>query len=287
MNACQDCDGREFRSSRHLAIHRYHKHGEGENPMPLGNRAPGRRGPHERRPPPARPDDNGRQADDVELPGFEAERPPEIAEPPGPASWREKLWGGQTKGEPQRPGRLTTPAERRPRRKRVPTDDVWSALWTLGGVALVRTGADVPVGNCLQFQSAIVGPIFDDAIRDTAVDRLVQPIAQSGGRLKKVGSVCAMPMLVFALERNPSAAPVLEPLLRQVIRDQLAELAPIVKAKKKRDDEYRKAVVELGLVDSEEQLDGGRDPVDEILAAIFPGFAQPAPAANGAAAPAA
>lgn len=187
------------------------------------------------------------------------------AERPG---WRERLWGSAGKPLP-----VSLP-ERRPRKRRTPTDGVWMTIWTAAGAALVQTGADVPVGNCLQFQAPIVGGILDEAIKDTFVDVLIQPIAGSSKRLKAVSSVLAMPVLVGVMERSPQTAVMLEPLLRQAIREHLVAMAPVVKARKKADAEYRKALDELG-------LEAGDDPVDTVMEAIWAASAQTVGAQNG------
>lgn len=181
----------------------------------------------------------------------------EPAPEPAKRPWRDKVWGSS--GPKSAP--LIT-AERKPRKRRTPTDGVWTTMWTILGVGLVRSGADVPVGNCLQFQAPVVGGIFDDAIKGTFIDTLVQPIAGSGDRLKKVSAVISMPVLVGIMERSPGAAATLEPILREVIREHLVAMAPVVKARQKADTEYKKALTELG-------LDVGEDPVDSVIEAIW------------------
>ncbi len=183
-------------------------------------------------------------------------------------SWKDKLWGGSNK-------RQDTVPDRRPKKKRVPTDGVWQTVWTVTGIALVKTGADIPVGNCLQFQAPVVGSIIDDAIAGTALDKLVQPLAANGEKVKTISSVLALPVLVGVLERNPAAAPMLEPLLRMAIADHLVAMAPVIKEQKKREAEYQKAVQELGV-----DIEADGDPIEVILQSIFPA-PQEEPSPNG------
>lgn len=183
------------------------------------------------------------------------------------SGWRERLWGNA------KPVSAGLP-ERRPRKRRTPTDGVWMTIWTAIGAGLVQTGADVPVGNCLTFQAPIVGGILDDAIAGTFVDVLIQPIAGSSKRLKAVSSVLAMPVLVGVMERSPQSAAMLEPLLRQAIREHLVAMAPVIKARKKADVEYRKALDELG-------MEAGEDPVDAVIEAIWASAPQTVAASNG------
>lgn len=179
--------------------------------------------------------------------------------------WRDKLWG--TPGGDPKPFKPSV-VEKRPRKRRTSTEGVWQAAWTVAGMALVRTGADIPVGNCLQFQAPIVGDILDEAIQGTFLDTLLQPIAGKGKRMKKVSNVIAMPLIVGAMERSPNAAPVLEPLLRQAIREHLVAMAPVIKAQQKQEADYRKALGELGM-DAD-----GNDPIDAVIEAIFPQLSQ-------------
>ena len=193
--------------------------------------------------------------------------------PPEKPSWRNRIWGGTGDAKPKI---VAPPGERRPRTRRKPTDGVWATLWSVIGAGLIRTGADVPVGNCMTFQAPVVGGIFDEAIKGTFVDTLIQPIAGSGDRLKKVSAVVSMPVLVGVMERSPNSAAMLEPLLRQVIREHLTAMAPVIKAQRRQEVEYRKALDEMG-------IEQGEDPVDDVIAAIWSGqpTAEPEPAMNG------
>ena len=190
---------------------------------------------------------------------------------PAKKPWREKLWGPSNapSGRPS-----VAPLERRPRKRRVSTEGIWSTAWTAGGLALQRTGADVPVGRCMQFQAPIVGDVLDEAIAGTFIDTLLQPIAGSGKKFKKVSAVLSLPVLVGIIERSPQTAPMLEPLLREVLREHLVALAAEAKKMRKQEEEYRKAMDDLG-------MEAGDDPIDALLQDIFAGMVQAAPETNG------
>lgn len=270
---CPDC-GDEIPSEHGLKIHRGKRHaaaGGGTARAPAGTPAP------------ARPqlvatdDDLDPDSPFAPPPVSDAETPPKEAPP-----WRERLWGAGA--ETKKPKRPAPSRERRPRRRRVSTEAIWATAWTGAGLALVRSGADIPVGNCLQFQAPVVGPILDDAIAGTWVDRLLQPIAGSGERLKKVGTVVGMPVLVFGIQRAPAEmVPMLETMLREMIRENLVEMARVAKARQKQDEQYRKALTDLGM----EPGPAGRDPVDDVIDAILGGRppAGPDPTVNGAGEP--
>lgn len=189
-------------------------------------------------------------------------------EEPPHRGWRDKLWGNAA---PAAPAPQTS--ERKPRKRRKNTEGIWQLIWTGLGRGLIYTSADIPVGNALTFQAPVVGPIMDRAIAGTFVDTLLQPLAGAGERFQDVSDVVSLPVLVGLMERSPALAPALEPLLRQVIRRHLVEYAKMVKAQKKADEQYRKALDDLGMPDV------GDDPIDGILAQIWtapPGTAEPA-----------
>lgn len=208
-----------------------------------------------------------------DMEGLDEPRPVWEDQPaPAPApkpSWKEKLWGGESKAV----------VKDRPRKRRVSTEGIWSTTWMAGGLALQRSGADVPVGRCMQFQAPIVGDVLDEAIAGTFIDTMLQPIAGSGKRFKKVSAVVSLPILVGLIERSPQVAPMVEPLLRQVIREHLVALSAQAKKIRKEEAEYRKAMDDLG-------MDVGDDPITDLLNDIFSVPAQGAPETNGSHAPA-
>ena len=201
----------------------------------------------------------------VDMDGLDEPRPtpadgspyfvPEHRPEPPKKGWRDKLWGSSE----------TKPVVRdRPRKRRVSTEGIWSTTWMAGGLALQRSGADIPVGRCMQFQAPIVGDILDEAVAGTFIDTLLQPIAGSGKRFKKVSAVVSLPILVGLIERSPQVAPMVEPLLRQVIREHLVALSVQAKKVRKEEAEYRKAMEELGM-----DVEGSEDPVTVLLNDIF------------------
>lgn len=178
-------------------------------------------------------------------------------------SWRKRFW------------RDTPPTLKKTRTKRVETDAIWQGLWTVIGAGLEKTGADIPVGRAMQFQAPTVGPMVDTAIRETLLDTLVQPLAQNSGKAKVLAAVFGLPGIVYLLERNPEMAPALEPLARMVIEENMIAMVPVLKAKQRKEKEWRKVVEELTELTGE---DLGPSPVDDILNMIFapiPGQAEP------------
>lgn len=263
--ACETC-GDELPSEHGLLIHKGKIHGgarKGKGPVKSARPKP---------PPTPPPEQTVDEPIDASSPYAGPTSPGESAPQERPP-WRERVWGDAKRPAPK------SPAPARPRVKRVSTEGVWSTAWTGIGAGLVRSGYDVPVGNCLTFQAPIVGGILDEAVEGTLLDTVVlQRLAGSGERFKKVSAVLAMPLLVAALERNPAAAPVLEPLLRQVIREHIVAMAPVIKKQKRDEENYRKALADIGMASDDDAF----DPIEAVIDAIFPRV-PPAAETNGAA----
>jgi len=114
----------------------------------------------------------------------------------------------KTAGEitPRSTGRKTPPKKRR-----VSVEGVAGGAWTL--LSRVLGGDAHPVGRVLALQSPVAGLVIEDAVKGTAVDSILQPLARltSGG--KQVGALIGPPLLVGAITQRPALYPVLrEPL---------------------------------------------------------------------------
>lgn len=158
------------------------------------------------------------------------------------------------------------------RGRRQPTDSVWQTIWVAGGMALDHTPY-YPVGRMLACQSSVAGPIMDEAIRDTIIDRLVQPLVAMGERGKAAGSLIGPPLLIGLMGTRPELTPMLMPLLRPLLAMMLAEMAPAIAAAHKRDEKIAKLIYE-------EFPDWGPDPIEGLLEMIFaprPGEQAPSP----------
>lgn len=148
-------------------------------------------------------------------------------------------------------------------------EDAWSAI---GGLA-VRSGRHAPLGRCLQWQAPIAGEILDDAVRGTALDRIVfQPIAKGRGRFDAVGAIMGPPLIVLAMERDPSRIDILMPVLKASIRSSLPLMVPAIKKVQKREAEAAAAARELF-----PDLPEGADPVDAIISMMFADWTPPQP----------
>lgn len=184
---------------------------------------------------------------------------------PAKRSWKERLWA--PKDRPAKPPRSI--------RARSSGAELLSGAWGLLGMGLIRTGADVPVGRCLQFQAPAAGEILDKALAGTLVDRaLIQPIAARADDAEAVAALVGLPLLVFAFERaSEELRPVLEPLLVEALRAHLAAMVPVMKKKQAKERELAKVVDDLR---AEGLVPEGTADVDDAIQAMYGAIFQPA-----------
>lgn len=152
--------------------------------------------------------------------------------------------------------------KRRAASPRVSTAGGWAGLWQNTGTLLVNSGIDAPVGRALVYQAPRAGELLDHVIEGTVVDRIVQPFARKGKAAGELGSLVMLPVLVGLYERNPS--PMLEMMLRKVMRDHLEAMVPIVKKQREEEARFEQIVLDLG-------LDPGADPIGAVLSEMLAG----------------
>lgn len=229
---------------------------------------PGEKAPRGRPPAEPKPATSSPAPDALTLPGLDHEIPPvdpnpELVAPEEPPrrGWRDRLWTGRTNRAETAPVKVDKP--RKVRGRRVPTAKAIETIYGGLGFLAYRTGLDRPVGRCLQFQAPAAGEVLEELTRDTFVDVPLQWVASRLDAAEKASALLGLPLLVFLYERasDELRAGVLDPMLRQAIETQLVAMVPVVKKTRKREQEMRDAIAELGLV--------GDDPVGDVLRMIF------------------
>jgi len=133
----------------------------------------------------------------------------------------------------------------RKRLPRVPVDHLVSRVWE--GMARVAGTASIPVSRCLQVQSPVAGMILEDVIRDTVVDRALQPLARAEDKAERVIALLGPPLLVAAIESTAALPPeqaavrqaMLIPLLKESLRVWLEVAGPKVEEAARREAEYQ------------------------------------------------
>lgn len=156
--------------------------------------------------------------------------------------------------------------------KRASAARIFAQIWGGIGSALAMSGTDVPVGRVLQLQAPMVGQKFDAMFAHTWADDKLQPIIKSAEEAEGIGALVLLPLLIGAYERNPSAGPVIYPILRQAVEANIVDLAPAMR--KKRADQ-RRLVTAISELTTEFDIPPGMDPIDAIIQSFFagaPGF---------------
>lgn len=116
-------------------------------------------------------------------------RPAKTAGPKAGAARPAGIRGLFSRGKAAGPGA----ARRKPR---VTTDDMLAGLW--------RTAAKFatplpPLHRTLRIQAPVAGMILEDAVRDTALDTFLQPLARLSGQGKVIGALIGPPMIVTGM----------------------------------------------------------------------------------------
>lgn len=152
------------------------------------------------------------------------------------------------------------PIKSKKRTPRVSTARGFSAAWKRVGTMLVVSGADVPVGRALIYQSPRAGEMLDNLVADTFVDKAIQPLARKGEALAELGSLVMLPVLVGMYERTGS--PLIEQMLREVMREHLTAMLPLIAAQREEEKKNAQLVRDMG-------LDPGDDAIGAVLAEMF------------------
>lgn len=130
---------------------------------------------------------------------------------------RKESIGGKLKAGAARVRRSGPPKQRRTkvRKPRVPVDKAIGLIWTGAARAVALIGPTMlPVSRVLVMQAPVAGMLLEDSIKNTAVDRVLQPLArvQSGGDLAI--AMVGPPLITAAIANKPQTYPALRPFLR-------------------------------------------------------------------------
>lgn len=195
---------------------------------------------------------------DAGNPVFDADPPPPEEVSPSvpetaPASAPASGWQRATAKRKERSGPR--------RRRRVSTENLGASAWSVLGYLTGQAG-NTPVARMIGLQAPVAGVIVEEAVKNTPVDRLLQPLARTGEAGKNLGVLFGPPVLVFAMTQNPQLFNTLYPMLKLSIVELYRTAAPILK---KKQAEQEKLLEDL--TDSE----GNPIDFDGIIAALFAG----------------
>lgn len=148
-------------------------------------------------------------------------------------------------------------------RPRVSLDKFAGKIW--GRVAQGFEHVNVPVARCMAWQSPYVGIMAEETLRNTVLDRVLQPIARTEEKFTTAAAVIAMPFIVAALQ-NPGNQPAAG--LGGVARYQLlaAALEECVEAQL---EAFGSGEMAARVVKSQAERDALRKQVDNVVAMIW------------------
>lgn len=132
--------------------------------------------------------------------------------------------------------RSKAPVKSVTKKPRVSVENVISVVWE--GLARLASPVNPPVARVMAMQAPVAGKILDGPLKDTVIDRILQPFArmeESGGA---VFALLAPPMIVGTITSNPQTAPLLLPILRQALASWMKLAGPHLKEVEKLEEDF-------------------------------------------------
>lgn len=120
-----------------------------------------------------------------------------------------------------------------------------SRLVSRGWEGLARLVANVnyPVSRVLQVQAPVAGALLEDVIKDTIVDKALQPLARAGEGGELMFALAGPPMIVAALTtpqgQRPEMQAFLVPALKEALRSWIDVAGPRLKELEERDKQFQ------------------------------------------------
>lgn len=133
------------------------------------------------------------------------------------------------------PRKVGSPKARAPR---VGVDKLIGTVWAM--FAQVAQPINLPVARVLTIQAPVAGLVLEGVVKDTIVDRLLQPLAraQQGGEV--AFAIIGPPLFVGLLSTKPEMAPVIVPLLKQSLRSWIDVAGPQLEKVKAQEEKFER-----------------------------------------------
>jgi len=153
---------------------------------------------------------------------------------------RQRLFGASS------PKDTSSKAKDKKRQKRITVEHLIGRTWE--GLARISQPFSLSVSRCLMIQSPVAGAILEDVVRDTVVDRALQPLARAEEKAEAVIALAGAPILVMAIEQAMALEDqrqqairlaFLMPMLDESLRIWLKVAGPKVEIAAKREAEYQ------------------------------------------------
>lgn len=139
---------------------------------------------------------------------------------------------------------------------RVSVEGLISGAWQL--FAQIARPINTPVAKVLNMQAPVAGMLLEDTIKDTVVDKILQPFARVGKGGETLFALMGPPALVAALTTKPELAPAIIPMLRRSLMLWMQIAGPKIEEMKKKEEEFTReygesvdSLIAMFLMDSE------------------------------------
>lgn len=133
------------------------------------------------------------------------------------------------KGQPTRKTRAAKP--------RVSVDKVIGTGWQL--LAQLAAPINLPVARVLDMQAPVAGMLLEDVVKNTVVDRILQPLARAETGGEMAFALMAPPLLVGVLSQRPELGKILVPVLRQSLMSWMEIAGPKLEQVRKKEEEFQ------------------------------------------------
>lgn len=141
------------------------------------------------------------------------------------AKVREKLPAGRTRAKSVKRAQ-----------PRVSVEKLISTGWDMIGRLLYPVNP--PVAKTLSLQAPVAGMVLEDYVRNTVVDKVLQPLARMEEKGSVFFSLLGPPALVAVLTAKPEMAPVIIPMLRAALESWLTLAGPKMELLKERNEKF-------------------------------------------------
>lgn len=120
---------------------------------------------------------------------------------------------------------------------RIAVDKLISTGWQL--LAQLTAPINTPVAKVIDMQAPVAGMILEDAVKNTAIDRILQPLARAGDGGQVAFALMGPPLIVAAITQRPQAIIVLRPVLRASLMTWIEIAGPHLEAVQKKEAEFQ------------------------------------------------
>ena len=174
----------------------------------------------------------------VTLDDVPEERPPSIIEPKPldklrSLTSRVKSTGTRKRAKPSKP--------------RHSVDRFISRGWQF--LAQAMQPISMPTARVLDVQAPVAGLVLEDVVRNTLVDKVLQPLVRAEAAGEVVYALLGPPAIVAAIHRRPEMFPFLAPFLKEALRSWIDVAGDKIQVAKERDqkfeEEYGKKIDEM------------------------------------------